>query len=349
MPKGLRKFGKSVNIKKKVLILVLLLLAILFILGDRDQRGEVLGEQTSRYRSITINDNGLENIVFAQGDSVGEMLANLGIKLNEKDVVFPSLKERIRLESKIIILRASEVTLICDGKTYKFYTLSRNVKEVPEEKDIVLGSNDKISLSSPVKSSFHSDNGVNNRTIEQYDDENLLVYSGMVIKIIRVKSKEVVERKVIAFKTIYQDDPNLYYGETKSVQRGASGLEEETFKVTYENGKEIKRKLVSSKVVKSPVNEIIKKGTKLKLGSPKYGIATWYPIGSLYTTACNIFPRGTLLKVTNTANGKSIIVKVNDTGGFRLPIIVDLSKYAFGEIGYLYQGKLSAKVEEILN
>jgi len=106
---------------------------------------------------------------------------------------------------------------------------------------------------------------------------------------------------------------------------------------------------VSSKVAKSPVNKIIKKGTKLKLGSPKYGIATWYPIGSSYTTACNIFPRGTLLKVTNIANGKSIIVKVNDTGGFRLPIIVDLSKYAFREIGNLYQGKLSVKVEEILN
>jgi len=334
MPKGLKKFSNLFGIKKKILILVLLFLAVLFVLGS-NQRGEILGEQTSRHRSIIINDNGLENIVFAQGDSVGEMLANLGIKLNEKDVVFPSLKERIRLESKIIILRASEVTLICDGKTYKFYTLSRNVKEVLKEKGVILAENDKINLPS-------------DRTIEQYSNENLLVYPGMVIKIIRVKSKEVVERKVIAFKTIYQNDPNLYYGETKLVQKGASGLKEETFEATYENGKEIKRKLVSSKVVKSPVNKIIKKGTKLKLDSPRYGIATWYPIGSLYTTACNIFPRGTLLKVTNIANGKSIIVKVNDTGGFRLPIIVDLSKYAFERIGNLGQGKLKVKVEKVL-
>jgi len=335
MPKGLRKFSNLFGIKKKILILVLLFLAMLFILGGNSQQGEVLGERTSRYWPITINDNGLENIVFAQGDSVGEILANLGIKLNEKDVVFPSSKERFGFESKIIILRASEVTLICDGKTYKFYTLSRNVKEVLEEKRIVLAENDKIDM-------------LNNRTIEQYNNENPLVYPGVVIKIIRVKNKKIVEKKLIAFKTIYQNDPNLYYGETKLVQKGASGLEEETFEVTYENGKEIKRRLASSKVVKSPVNKIIKKGTKLKLGSPRYGIATWYPIGSLYTAACNIFPRGTLLKVTNIANGKSITVKVNDTGGFRLPIIVDLSKYAFGKIGYLYQGRIKVKVEEVL-
>jgi len=336
MPKGLRKFGNSLNIKKKVLILVLLVLAILFILGSNSQQhGGVLGEQTSGDWHVIVNDNGLENIVFAQGDSVGEVLINSDIKLSEKDLIFPDLKEKINSGTKIIILRASEVTLICDGKTYKFYTLSKNIEEVLKEKDIILAENDKISLPS-------------NRTIEQYSNENSPVYPRIVIKIIRVKNKKIVEKKLIAFKIIYQNDPNLYYGETKLVQKGTNGLEEETFKVTYENGKEIKRKLVSSEIVESPVSRIIKKGTKLKLGSSKYGIASWYPIGSLYTAACNIFPQGTLLRVTNTANGKSIIVKVNDTGRFGLPVIVDLSKYAFERIGNLGQGRINVKVEEIL-
>lgn len=45
-------------------------------------------------------------------------------------------------------------------------------------------------------------------------------------------------------------------------------------------------------------------------------------------TACNAYPLGTRLKVTNR-NGFSIEVKVTDTGGFSYPLVVDLSQAAF--------------------
>ena len=51
-----------------------------------------------------------------------------------------------------------------------------------------------------------------------------------------------------------------------------------------------------------------------------------------YTAAHKKFPFGTKLKVTNEANGKSVIVEVNDRGPFVRSREIDLSKRAFMEI-----------------
>lgn len=66
-----------------------------------------------------------------------------------------------------------------------------------------------------------------------------------------------------------------------------------------------------------------------------------------FTCASNVHKMGTKLRVTNKENGKSVIVKVTDTGGFRLPRIVDLSKAAFSQIASLKQGLVKVLVEEI--
>ena len=50
------------------------------------------------------------------------------------------------------------------------------------------------------------------------------------------------------------------------------------------------------------------------------------------TAAHRTYPFGTLLKVTNVINGKSVIVKVNDRGPFVKGKGLDLSRKAFMEI-----------------
>lgn len=58
---------------------------------------------------------------------------------------------------------------------------------------------------------------------------------------------------------------------------------------------------------------------------------------------------GTLLRITNAKNGKSVIVRVNDRGPakrlYRQGRIVDLSKAAFREIASLSKGIIKVKVE----
>lgn len=83
------------------------------------------------------------------------------------------------------------------------------------------------------------------------------------------------------------------------------------------------------------------------------GVASWY--GSAFhgrptssgepydqhalTAAHRFLPFGTILRVTNLETGKSVLVRVNDRGGFIKGRVVDLSRRAAEEIGLVPTGK----------
>ncbi len=90
-----------------------------------------------------------------------------------------------------------------------------------------------------------------------------------------------------------------------------------------------------------------------------YGIASFYAEkfngrktanGEIYdskkfTAACNVLPLGTWIRVTNTRNKKTVIVKVNDRLHPRMKRIVDLSRAAAEKLGYIGRGLTQVKVE----
>lgn len=63
------------------------------------------------------------------------------------------------------------------------------------------------------------------------------------------------------------------------------------------------------------------------------------------TCAHRTYPFGTLLKVTNPANGKEVIVRVTDRGPYVKGRIIDLSVRAARELGILTQGIAPVTVE----
>lgn len=63
------------------------------------------------------------------------------------------------------------------------------------------------------------------------------------------------------------------------------------------------------------------------------------------TCAHRTYPFGTLLKVTNLNNGKSVVVKVIDRGPFARGRIIDLSWRAAKELDILSKGVSTVKVE----
>lgn len=94
-----------------------------------------------------------------------------------------------------------------------------------------------------------------------------------------------------------------------------------------------------------------------------FGIASYYGAGEklndqvalgfdfneeLLECASWEYPLGTVLKVTNLENGKSVIVRVVDRGpAKRLGRIIDLTKYAFSRIANLKQGLIKVKIETV--
>lgn len=66
-----------------------------------------------------------------------------------------------------------------------------------------------------------------------------------------------------------------------------------------------------------------------------------------YTVAHKSMKFGTLLKITNPKNGRSIVVRVNDRGPYIEGRELDLSKAAAHELGLIKRGTARLKVEKI--
>ena len=85
--------------------------------------------------------------------------------------------------------------------------------------------------------------------------------------------------------------------------------------------------------------------------------ASWYESGELTangeafnpdanTCASNSYKFGTILKVTNLANGRSVYCRVNDTGGFhKYGRAFDLSRKTFSDIADLDKGLIQVRIE----
>lgn len=65
------------------------------------------------------------------------------------------------------------------------------------------------------------------------------------------------------------------------------------------------------------------------------------------TAACNVFPLGTILKVTNLKNHKTIIVKTNDRLHPKTKRIIDLSFEGARKLDYVSRGLTRVKIEVV--
>lgn len=89
------------------------------------------------------------------------------------------------------------------------------------------------------------------------------------------------------------------------------------------------------------------------------GVASWYGQGfhgkktasgerfnmGALTAAHRTLPLGTIVRVTNLRNNKSVFVRVNDRGPYHGGRILDVSQAAANELGFLGQGSTRIKLE----
>ncbi len=67
----------------------------------------------------------------------------------------------------------------------------------------------------------------------------------------------------IDYGVTYQDDPDSYIGTTAEVSAGVYGTKEVTAIITYVNGKETQREVLSETVISEPVDQVVSRGTKI--------------------------------------------------------------------------------------
>ena len=274
-----------------------------------------------------IRSNSLTSRVKTKAKTVGEFLQEAQIDLHEGDLVYPGPETEIKGGLRIIINQPLTVRIKVDGQTLTKRVWGQTVKEVLQESGVKLNPGDFIN---PNPESLCADNQL------------------IIVK--RIKEKEITETKAIEFEKIVRKDKKLPWRTEKIKQKGKEGVKELKYLVTYEDGKEINRKLLSSKVVKEPVPEIKVVGTKIKVGRVQKGLASWYAYTGKMAAASTTFPKGTWLRVTAKDSGRQIIVQVNDYGPDpRTGKVLDLDKEAFKKLAPLGRGVIKVKIEEIKN
>jgi rare lipoprotein A len=97
-----------------------------------------------------------------------------------------------------------------------------------------------------------------------------------------------------------------------------------------------------------------------KVNTVQHGKASWYSIKTNYgtktasgerlhnhasTAAHKTLPMGTMVRVTNMANGKSEVVRINDRGPYIRGRIIDVTVGCAERLGFYSRGVVPVKVE----
>jgi uncharacterized protein YabE (DUF348 family) len=277
-------------------------------------------------KSIIVNDNGLHFKIATNTNTISELLNEKNIKLGDHDQVIPSKETKIYPGMNIEIRRAVKMKVEVDGKKLDIYTMEKKISRSLEENNIVLGRLDKTE-----------------------PDLNSLPQNNATIIVTRINVEEVTKQEDIDFKTTAKNDSKLGWREKRVEIPGEKGIREVKYKITYKNSKEVSRVILNKSIIKEPVTQVEVQGTYVKVGKAQKGQGTWYAFkGGMYAASLSI-PRGGFARVTNTANGKSVIVEINDSGPYGKGRIIDLDKPAFEKIASLGAGVIGVKVEEVLN
>jgi len=277
-------------------------------------------------KKITVSDNGLTHEVITKSKDVAGVLTENNIQLSEKDQLVPARNTDLYPVMNILINRAVKIKISVDGENREIAALVKTVSDALNEESISLAPQDQV---------------------DPTPDTPLR--DGMDITVTRIKYEEISEDEDIDFKEIEQKDSKVDWGTKEVSQKGEKGVRETVYKVHYENGKEISRAKLSTKITKAPVNQIVKIGTKLEIGKSDSGIASWYN-ADINECASRDYPPGTWLRVTNLTNGKQTYARVAGYGPQKgTGKLIDLDNKTFKQIAPLGQGTCRVKVEQILS
>ena len=196
------------------------------------------GAFEKRMTRVVVNDNGREVSLLTADQSVGELISNNGFGMREEDKTDIPLTENLSDGMTITIFRSSNATINKNGKIQDVRVLAGTVGDAIEKSGIRIGEHDEI-----------------------YPSIDTYITEDTSIDIIEVDFEEVQEVVTLYYAEIKEDDPALKKGKTVVVQKGEDGYKERIERVTYKNGQEFDRRVISETVLKEPVNQITKVGT----------------------------------------------------------------------------------------
>ncbi len=294
-------------------------------------------------RELALTVDGEQRTVWTTAQTVGQALSQL--QLDDADSKLSATRsvgigrEGLDLE----VSTPKEVTLKADGA-------SAAVRAAGTVADLLAQEGIEVDADDEVKPSPETE-----------------LSEGMTVKYVDVEVRTSTKKVSVAYDTKKVKTDKLAKGTTKVTTEGVKGKATETHTDTYRNGKLVSSELTSTRTTKEPVTEVVRVGTKETESTAQSDLtpasgttcrASYYDTGSVtangesfnpdgLTAAHLSFPFGTKLKVTNKANGRTTIVRINDRGPYVGDRCLDLSRGAMRAVGGLSSGIITLTYEVV--
>jgi uncharacterized protein YabE (DUF348 family) len=247
--------------------------------------------------TVTVTVDGEDKRVTALGDTVGDVLEAEGIEVGEHDVVAPGLDETVTDGSEIAVQYGRPLQLSIDGETKTHWVTALTVDDAlaelgyafgnaalsvsrgsdidrggldldvvtPKTVEIKVGPKDtaKARVAALTVADVLAELGVtvdDDDQVEPSLDSEIADGDKVVVTRIRIVTRSI-DREVIEHATVTREDSSAYEGEETVLTEGVDGLRNVTYKLTYENGKLVARKVLSQDVLEKPVDEVVEVGT----------------------------------------------------------------------------------------
>lgn len=173
------------------------------------------------------------------GDALIDLSSRYALEIKDVDEVNIERSEFVTDNMNIEVLRSIPIQVSADGKKFDAYLAPRTVADALKKLGITLGPEDKISLSLE-------------HMLEPNDQLNL----------VRVSRRIETISSEIPFQTVAQSADYPVGLPDRLVSRGSNGLQEQTVELTFEDGKEVDRRILGQRVVKAPTNQVVSRGTQ---------------------------------------------------------------------------------------
>ncbi len=209
--------------------------------------------EVSRSNPVRLNVDDQSLVARTTGKTVGEALTDLsqryGLGIKDIDEINFSRSNSLLANMELEVRRAIPVHIRFDGKDLDTNLAPHTVAETFVKLGITLGDKDKVSL--PL-----------DQTIKPEDK----------IQVVRVVERVDTLKSEVPYQVVAQAVDFPVGLPDRVISRGSNGLQEQTVKLTLEDGKVVEREVLSQRVVTTPVNQVVSRGsqTTISRGGSQY-------------------------------------------------------------------------------
>ncbi|WP_260399880.1 G5 and 3D domain-containing protein [Peribacillus simplex] len=278
--------------------------------------------------TVTIMLDGKKEVVRTHAATVNDMLEDLEITVKAADYVHPSRATEVDDDLEVVWKPAQKIVMVQDGKTKDVWSTADTVDELLKDQNLSVKEQDKITPSKNTKlkanmevaidkafslklvvggdekqvwststtvADFLKQQGVKLNDLDRVEPElTEKVEAENTVNVVRIEKVTDVVEEPVDFAVITKKDDSLSKGKEKIVKEGKDGLISKEYEVIKENGKEVKRELLSEKVVNKKQDKVVTVGTRTTVAQASRGVTNVssssgkeiYVSSTAYTASC---------------------------------------------------------------